>query len=124
LKHKAQKSGLINAALERALIKAICSGLTPEQIAFINARSSAAFISPLFWALCFNLCGYIWKSLIPIYGFNIWRDLTRNGRKIAWNEKKWNSFKQFYRRELIATIISLVALFAILIILGLLEQYL
>ena len=82
------------------------TGLTQKQISFIKRFSPGAFLNPFIWSICYGFWDLALKSLIPVYGIYIWLNLAINGRRIAWERKKWGNFDSFSRRESIALILS------------------
>ncbi|MFA6426932.1 MAG: hypothetical protein WCW16_00590 [Candidatus Magasanikbacteria bacterium] len=84
--------------------------LTPEQIRYIHQWSWGAFFGRWIWSLGNKL--YMWTLgfLVPFFNLYVWIKLSIDGRKMAWEQKEWDSFEQFKKRQTIIVwiLISLI----------------
>jgi len=87
---------------ERADAVENINGLTLKETSFVKGFSLAAFLNPFIWCICYGFWDLFLESLIPVYGIYVWLNLAINGRRIAWERKKWQHFDSFLRRERIA----------------------
>ncbi len=86
------------------------AGLTEDQIAFIARPSFGAFFCTLVWGIGNKLYGWAVASLVPIVAVYPWLKLTIDGRRMAWEEGRWQDFEQFRKRQTIVawTIVGLI----------------
>lgn len=88
------------------------AGLTDDQISFVTKPSWGAFFCTPVWGISNKL--YVWSvaSLIPVIGIYPWFKLTLDGRRLAWEEGRWEGFAPFQKRQTISAWI-IVALLVI-----------